>query len=437
MRLQKKLILFLLLFVLISFFKSAKADDFKCIPFVDIKEEYNDNIFLDNKSTKNIEKDFITTTSIGLKLHNRTEKINTGLSVRLDKLIYSDNSNLNDINKDYNGNFNYQLTPKTSMAANAGYKKDSRRDRDINITDNETEATGLMLDNLTRTRHICGFSSRTMLNEITAISSSYSFTKNDFEEKEENDVRMNIINLEFTHNLKFIDELALGRLNIGYTKYNYLDSETIIPVQFNPFVTGRSYYFNGSETDSYSATIGVSRDINEIFNIFVNLGGRYTKSKSRTRRLIKREDTVLYDSGNIQYTNNSSGLIAQAAAAYTGELTNISLDFYHDIRGSSGSSGTTERTSVGLKLSRRFTYELKGSLSIKYSISKAGKGEFSSEGVDEKTWSIRPSIKYNFTNNLFIEAAYYFINIKDCEENTDANRNQVFIKISMDYPLFE
>ncbi len=422
---------FLCFFFILSFFSLPEwsmADDVKLISSVTVREEYNDNIFFDNN---NEEEDFITTVSPGLRLTSRTERFTTRLSARFDGIIYSDNSKLNAIDQDFKADMSYQLTDKTGVTAKAGYKKDSRNDRDIEVMDGGS-ATGLVQDDSTRIRRTCDFSSSTMLNETTALSASYSFTRDDFENKDDNDILMNIINLGFTHNLSFIDELTVGRLNLGFARYDYIDSETI-----RPYYTGTSHYFTGTDIDSYSATIGASRNISEVFTILADIGGRYTKSKYRTRQLIKFGNTVWFDSGNIKDKNSSSGFIAQVTAAYTGELTDSSLNFYHDVRSSSGRSGATERTSMEFKLSRRLTYELRGSLSMQYYLNKADDGEFSSKGIDEKTWSIRPAVRYDFTKALFIEAAYYFISIKDDEDNTNKKRNQFFIKVSMDYPLFE
>nr|MBL0702031.1 hypothetical protein [Desulfobacterales bacterium] len=111
--------------------------------------------------------------------------------------------------------------------------------------------------------------------------------------------------------------------------------------------------------------------------------------------------------------------------------------FSHDVKASSGTTGATDRTTLELNISRRFTYELSGRISTGYYMNNADKGEYSSTGTDETTWSIRPSIRYNFTQDLFMEASYNFIKNKDKADHTNITRNQFFIKISMDYPLFE
>jgi len=418
MVLQKKIILYLFTLALVAGPGKAAADDFKLIPSIGIKGEYNDNIFFDDG---NEEEDFITTISPGLKLSNRTERLNAGLSARFDGISYFDNNDLNAIDQDYKGNLDYQLTPKTGVTADAGYKKDSRRDRDIEVIDEGT-ATGLIQGDETRIRYNGGFSFNSMLTETTAVNCSYSFAKDNFDNREDNDIRMHNLNLGLTHNLSFIDELTMGRLNFGYGRYDYLDGENIMPLLT---------IIDNSRIDYYSATIGVSRNISEIFSILADMGGSYTKSKYETR--YKNDQFYFTQKEN----NSGTGMVARITTSYNGELTSGSLNFSHDVRASSGTSGATERTSIELNISRRFTYELSGRISTEYYLNKADDGDYSARGTDETTWRIRPSIRYNFTNDLFMEASYYFTKNKDREDHTDTTRNQFFIKISMDYPLFE
>ncbi len=428
MNLQKKIIVYLFaLFFVAGAFK-AVADDFKLVPSVEVKEEYNDNIFF---SDDNEEKDFITTISPVFRLSNRTERLKTALSARFDGIMYSDNNELNAIDQNYRGSLAYQLTTGIGISANAGYKKDSRRDRDIEVIGEDT-ATGLVQSESTRVRRTGELAFNSVLTEVTAMNCSYSFTRDDFDERDDNDIRMHVVNLGFTHNLTFIDELTVGRLNFGYARYDYLDGENVRPLLA---------IIDNSRIDSYSATIGFSRNITEVFTIFADVGGRYTKTKYETRYEYDHSNPLVQFLGLQDFSqkedDSGNGMVANAAVSYDGELTSGSLKFYHDVRASSGRSGATERTSLGIDLSRRFTYKLRGSLSMEYYLNKADDGEFASSGIDEKTWRIRPRIRYDFTRNVFIEASYYFTKVKDDEDNTTQKRNQFFVKISMACPLFE
>ncbi|MBL0716420.1 MAG: hypothetical protein JJV89_00075, partial [Desulfosarcina sp.] len=96
MNLQKKIILYLFALAIIFLPTETRADDFKLVPSIDVKGEYNDNIFFDDR---NEVKDFITVISPALKLTNRTERLDMGLFVRLDGNAYSDNDVLNAIDQ--------------------------------------------------------------------------------------------------------------------------------------------------------------------------------------------------------------------------------------------------------------------------------------------------------------------------------------------------
>ena len=55
----------------------VSADEFKLIPSIGIREEYNDNIFYSSNDTVD---DFITTIRLGLELIERTERLDLNLS---------------------------------------------------------------------------------------------------------------------------------------------------------------------------------------------------------------------------------------------------------------------------------------------------------------------------------------------------------------------
>ena len=84
----------LLVVLLIVCANETFADEFKLIPSLTVKGEYNDNIFY---TTDETEDDFITTISAGLELIERTERLDLGLSalvspffLRLFQNLFSD-----------------------------------------------------------------------------------------------------------------------------------------------------------------------------------------------------------------------------------------------------------------------------------------------------------------------------------------------------------
>ena len=419
--------------------EQAAADDFMVIPHLAVKGEYNDNIFF---AMTDEEEDFVTIISPMLTLRNRTERVNLSLSARYNENIYSKNSDLDTSDQYYNAGFNYQLTAMTAFEIHAGYDETSRLDRDIEIIDDETAATGLLMDASTRIRKKGSFSLNSTFSEKFAGSFSYSFYEDDFDDREDNDMRSHSVNAGFTRVLGFIDELTVGRFNCGYSKYRFFESERVIPSSHTfrlnmlsleiPLRTD-DYYFNNSTQDYYFATVGVSRNMGEVFSMVIDVGGRYTESKYETgRRIVPVNDLFSFFEENIKGKNKStgSGLVANTALSYNGEVTNWSLNLSHDMKPASGRTGSSNRTSVAIDFSRRITYELSWNLSTGYYLNESDSGEYSSTGEDETTVRVRSGIKYNFNKNLSLEGSYNFVRVEDNEDHTDKQRNLFFVSVN-------
>ena len=86
-------------------------------------------------------------------------------------------------------------------------------------------------------------------------------------------------------------------------------------------------------------------------------------------------------------------------------------------------------------LNRRFTSKLRAGISANYFLNESDPEEFSgsSHGRDEETFSIGPSIRYDFTNDLAIEFNYRFTREQDNDDNTEAERNICFIRLVYEY----
>ncbi len=421
-------IAFLAILFAFFFFNEAQCDEFKLITSVALKEEYNDNIFF---TEENEEDDFIFTVSPKLRLIEKTERFYIDLYGRIDSISYSDNNDLDAVDQDYSGRVNYQLTEKTGIFTEAGYRKDSRIDRDIEV-DETGEATGLLQSNSPRFRKHLAFSANNTLTEKTAVSFSYSFLRDDFDDIEENDMRVHTANLGLTHQFGFFIKPTVGRINLGYAGYDYLDSENISRTSFGVY----QHLYQNSKVDSYSLTLGASRELNEAFSILFDIGARYT--------LTEYENRFEYDSPFIpplteNEKNRETGGVAGATLTYNGRLTDWYLDLSYDLKEASGRSSPTKRTAIVIDIKRKFTYELLGNLTAGYYINKWGEeeGAFSSRRIDERTLRIHSKLRYDFSTDIALEASYIFTKLRNEEDNTDTKRNLFFVRLIFKYPLFE
>ena len=175
-------------------------------------------------------------------------------------------------------------------------------------------------------------------------------------------------------NLRFIYDLGSslpntdGRMNFGYSRYE----------------------FRTSTINYYYATLGMGRALSEKWNLLFNVGGSYTFSE--------------FTAGSTNDKEEGVGWVGMGTLSYKGEKTTADLDFSHRTMPASGSVGVTERTSLTLGMTHRFTYEFSGGLSASCYINEAQRrGNFQRwESIPGPLCSI-PWIRYEFTRNVSLE----------------------------------
>jgi hypothetical protein len=389
----------------------AGADEFKLIPSVNLKGEYNDNLFFTEKRKKD---DFVTTLSPGLELINKTERLDVSLLARASGLLYADNHDLNGIDQYYRGKLRYSLHPKWSLSGEAGFTRDSTPDRDI-------EATGLVNKAIRRYKYIFTGGLDHRLTEKTTADLSYSYERQDYERDPEFvDIDSHGVNLGLNHDLSKHFSNTIGRVNLSYFRYEFGDSKT----------------------DYLYTTIGMRRALSEKWSFLLDAGGSYTHSKFVVDRLYPITpflSVVVRD----EETEKGAGWVGQATLSYKGERTvkgektKADLTFQHRLLPSSGRVGVTKRTALTLEALHHFTYEFSGRLSAGYFLNKSKRGEFSNEAIDEATFRVNPRVRYEFTKDLALEASYHFTFLRDRQERSEAKRNLFMIHLIIQYPLFE
>ena len=367
---------------------NGMADDFRVMPSVSLREEYNDNIFF---SEDTVQDDFITTASAGLALRERTERLTADLVTRIDGLAYADHTELNDIEEYYKGSLGYQLNPFVKLSADAGYSVDSRPDRDIDVT-------GLVFSNDVRRRQSYSGAAEYQATEKTAFFSSYSYQDDQFEIEDTEEFTGQNVMLGLTRSLALIKPTALR----FYGHYSHYD-------------------FFSSKVDNYSLTAGFSRQVTEKLSFILDAGPRYTEGSE------KRTTNTSYD----------SGLGGRFSLTYAEELTSADLSLFHEISGSGGRDGATERTGLQLAVKRRIADRSSVRLAIDSFLNKADRETAFVSDLDELTTTVSPSLHYEFTPEIFGEAAYRYTLVDDREVEHERHRNLVFIKLTYQYPVVE
>lgn len=391
-----KLTSFLLFFLLLLapwFTTSAVADERKVIPSIALQQEYNDNL---NFSSQTRVKDFITTVSPALELRNKTERLQAGMKMQLDSSYYHDNQSLNSIDHNYSGNVSYALSPKANLFTSAGYRRDSRVDRDF-------KETGFLLGAITRDRYNYRLGGDYALSEVMGARLQYSFDSDYYENSAYSDSQSHDISFMLSRDFSKYISRTIGRINLGMTKF---DSES-------------------SAATNYTGTIGAERSLDERFSFFADVGLRYTQSTVAATQMAPYEES------------DGSGLIGRAGVFYKGELHNATLSLSRGVMAASGRNGNVERTALDCSVERRLNETSRLSFATGYVINRSTQNNLAAVTIDERSLWLQPKILYDLTDQFAVEASYNYALITNRVADTDTDRNLILLRLVCQYPMFE
>ncbi len=370
--------------------RTCHAAENKITPYVALKTESNDNIFL---TADNAEDDFIVTLSPGLKLASRDERRGAAFDGRLDAYSYADHSELNAIDQHYQGDAFYSPTETMRLDAAAEYVVDSRPDRDFDVS-------GLLFGTAKRQRQKYELACQKQFSEKTAGNLSYGYNEDRYDDPEFNDYFGHSVNLGLSHNLgRFFNEtVATG--SAAYGRYEY-DTATV---------------------DTAQLLAGFSRGLNEKWHVEVSAGPSYTRTEFTVGRHPSYEDW---------------GVAANAALAYKGETSSSALSFSQSVRSDTGRNGTVERSSVELAAEKNFTFDCKGKFKARYYLNRSGSGSATVNEIDEQSLRVEPRLQYRWTKDIFLSAAYAYTRITDKIADRTSERNSFILRLQAQHRLLD
>ena len=387
---------------------AAHGDEFIVKPYVGVRGEYNDNIFF---LSDNEVDDYTLTVKPGVELIERTERLQAKFSGEVAPFFYLDNSDLNDIDQDYKGRLGFQFTPLFSGRADAFFIIDNRPDRDI-LT------SGLVQGIDQRKRYHFGAGTNYQLSEIAAVDLSYDWNRDDWEKEafDREDLTAHVANLGFLYNLGRWLEVSTGRVNFGYANYDY---ET-------------------SETDSFYGGIGLEHMFSEILTLEVDLGARYVDSEFDVIKLVPTAAGLPFVRSVVETESNSGwGGIGQAILEYSSEKTRSNFLISRNLAATSGRTGPTDQYRLIFSVFHRFLEKMRFGLTTGYYRNKADEGDFSSSDIDEETFRIRPSIRWEFYDRYTLEGAYTYTYVDDNAIDRNTTQNRIYLQLAYGLPLFE
>jgi len=112
-----------LVLLLLSFPALLWGDEICYVPSLTLNEQYNSNILMATQAG-DVREDYITIPSLGFEMTDRTVRLDSVLSLQLDRLHYSRNDELDATNQHYSGSIRYSATTRLNVSVEAGYTKD-------------------------------------------------------------------------------------------------------------------------------------------------------------------------------------------------------------------------------------------------------------------------------------------------------------------------
>jgi hypothetical protein len=377
---------------LFAFFPAgAFGYEFRLVPSVDAREEYNTNIFFTQDDSVD---SWITTVTPGLLIGGKTERMDAGLSGDASWLWYSEDSELNTTNFDTKGWFSYRVTPEFRLSARGQYRKGTRTDRFF-------EVSGLVVDVLSSYQQDYAVSAEYVASEKATTTLSYRYQWLNYPDRPIWDGTIHNVDMGIAYDLSRFATETKARTNVAYARG----------------------LFEDLTVDNFYLTVGVFRAVHELWSVVVNVGGRYTHSE--------------FDVPGGSATTNDTGVVGDASLLYSGERTDASFTFSHNIAPAYGYSGASVRTAAVLSMSRRFLHDISGTLSAGYYMNKSDSGQFSFQTIDERSARIRPGIRWKAGKYVLVEAAYEYSRVDYRTTDKDADRHLAFLQVALRYPVFE
>ena len=390
--------------VLLSCPSLVWGSEFRLVPSISVKEEYNSNILL---ATDNTKSDYITTIAPGVEMVNRTDRLDTNLLVRLDWLEYADNRDASGTNQRYNGKVRYLFTPFSSISAEADYARYSNPTLTIGTT-------GIAMAAVPWNRFTSSLSYDYQFTEKTAAAMSYAYGRDYFERPGYVDDISHDVNLGLVHDLGKYLPAVKGRVNAGYSYY----------------------YFSDIRIDTVMGTVGLSWDYSEIWSILVDSGIRHTRSEFSVFELQQVAPSA-YEIVKVQKENSGWGWVAKASLKYKGEYGNGDFSYTRDLTPAYGLNGAAERNALTLSTLYRLSHELSILFSTGYYTLRSDASEFSPQVIDQRTYRVSPGVRYEFSKDIALDASYEYTMVDYPSINTDARRHLFFIRLYMQHPFLE
>lgn len=405
----------------------ARAEEFCYVPSLAVREEYNSNIMMDT-AAYNVRKDFATIVSPGLQITDKSERLDSQLSLRLDRHQFSNEKDLNATDQSAHGSVQYAETESLKLSAAAGYDKYHYPNLDVTTTALPTpgtvvappgppsttppppppNTTSIDLVAVRLERITSSIAADYQWTELTALRGAYQYNWASYDRplyrSTSHDVKAGLV----TDLSEYLPRMK-GRLNTGYSEYLLPESKTVnVPV-----------------------TVGFSYDFNERWSILADGGMRRTDSEIFLSEVPYTSTSYIVVSDRRK--SSEWGRTGDVALDYRGASGGAELMYTKDLTLPTGVRAASERDEVAFSAWFRFTSEISANLKTDYSRYRSDYAN-SSFIVRQSNASLSTAVRYEFARDLALEASYQFIKVDFKASGAKADQQVYFIRLTARFP---
>jgi predicted porin len=241
-----------------------------------------------------------------------------------------------------------------------------------------------------------------LFTEKLSGSLVYSYQQINYNSSLLTDISAHFVNGGMEYDLDKILPLVKVRGDVGFSHIDYSSSSVDV-----------------STVDTYSATLGASRSLHELWSISADVGIRVSDYSFLVARV----------------NDQRVGWIAKMAVDYRDDFNTGTLSFFHNLQNITGYAVPTEQTSVTLYGTHKFSKEFQGTLFSGFFLNSSDRTGQSSQESDSTTFMISPGLIYEFTSDLNLSLVYEYSYLNDRLTDANADRNRIFARLYYKFPI--
>jgi hypothetical protein len=366
--------------------RTVEAAEVKIVPACELKEEFNDNIYL---TTGNPKSDFITNLTPSVAISRASENLNFDLLTGLSWHKYARTEGIGKTDLQYNAQISNRFSERDDIGLSTAYTRNSR-------PGSVSLATGLPISTGSDHYQYSGNVKR-LLDDTTSTTAAYSFVRDTYDNQDSQANQVHEASLVVAKDLSTVVPALKGTFSTIFSRAKYRDSSS----------------------DNYTMKIGISRNIHERIGVNLSAGGQLIDS------------TFL---ATTETSNKSWGAVGSASLNYSGENSFGSLSFSRNFTPASGQVGAVETSTFGLTLGRSLSEKSTAQISASYNINQASSGQFSSQSTDDRALNLRADIMYKMTKFFDAGLQYAYYKVTYTAHDQRVAQNSVILRIVAKYP---